>query len=96
MKQLLFIIFMVILTSTNSYFFDRPRVWYRIPRYVVSQYVDNFLKENRITNCFQYRETETNLLLKCWRDNTLTDVSIDIFPSSKKKRIVVSQLSVTV
>jgi hypothetical protein len=47
-----------------------------------------FLNQNRITNCFEFRETETNLLLKCWRDNKLTDVSIDINPGKRRYRPV--------
>ena len=47
-----------------------------------------FLNQNRITNCFEFSESETNLLLKCWRDNKLTDVSIDINPGKRRYRPV--------
>mgnify|MGYP006166053713 CR=1 FL=1 len=57
---------------------SKPRLWTRIPQYFVDDRVSNFLNQNRITNCFEFTETPTNLLLKCWRDNKLTDVSIEI------------------
>jgi hypothetical protein len=47
-----------------------------------------FLNQNRITNCFEFSESETNLLLKCWRDNKLTDVSIYINPGKRRYRPV--------
>ena len=65
---------------------SKPRLYTRIPQYLVDDRVSNFLNENRITNCFEFRETETNLLLKCWRDNKLTDVSIDINPGKREYR----------
>ena len=65
---------------------NKPRLYTRIPQYLVDDRVSNFLNENRITNCFEFRETETNLLLKCWRDNQLTDVSIEINPGKKIHR----------
>ena len=60
---------------------SKPRLWTRIPQYFVDDRVSNFLNQNRITNCFEFTETPTNLLLKCWRDNKLTDVSIEILDS---------------
>ena len=57
----------------------------RIPPDYVDSRVSGFLNENRIVNCFEFRETETNLLLKCWRDNKLTDVSININPIKQKR-----------
>ena len=74
---------------------NKPRVYTRIPKFFVDDRVSNFLNENRITNCFEFRETETNLLLKCWRDNKLTDVSIDINPGKRKYRPIYG-LSITV
>ena len=65
---------------------NKPRLYTRIPKFFVDDRVSNFLNENRITNCFEFRETETNLLLKCWRDNKLTDVSIDINPGKREHR----------
>lgn len=96
MKHILFIIFYV-LSSLFCTHGSIPRVWERIPKYFVDNQVQNFLNENRITNCYNYLESPTNLLLKCWRDNSLVDVSIDIKPSYKKKHTLNSYyLSVVV
>ena len=76
----------VLLTLLFCVVTAKPRLYTRIPQYLVDDRVSNFLNENRITNCFEFRETETNLLLKCWRDNKLTDVSIDINPGKRKYR----------
>lgn len=72
---------MIVLVSSDN----RARVWLRIPPHYVDSRVSGFLNENRIVNCFEFRETETNLLLKCWRDNKLTDVSININPIKQKR-----------
>ena len=77
----LFITFLLLLTCVKS---DRARVWLKVPHFYVVNRVEFFLNENRINNCFEFRESETNLLLKCWRDNQLTDVSIDINPTKKR------------
>jgi hypothetical protein len=62
----------------------------------VDDRVSNFLNENRITNCFEFRETETNLLLKCWRDNKLVDAEINIIDRNEKKTIYYPALSVVI
>ena len=77
----LFVLFLLI-SVVNS----KPRLYTRIPQYLVDDRVSNFLNQNRITNCFEFSESETNLLLKCWRDNKLTDVSIDINPGKRRYR----------
>jgi len=86
----LFVLFLLI-SVVNS----KPRLYTRIPQYLVDDRVSNFLNQNRITNCFEFSESETNLLLKCWRDNKLTDVSIDINPGKRRYRPVYG-LSVSV
>lgn len=73
---------------------SKPRVWDRIPPFFVDQRVVGFINQNRITNCFEYVESPTNLLLKCWRDNKLTDVSIEINPSNKYQRFPMLTLSI--
>ena len=88
------ILLLSILCIVSGYSTNKPRVWERIPQYFVSNRVVGFLNENRITNCFEYVETETNLLLKCWRDNKLTDVSIEINPSNKNQRFPMLTLSI--
>ena len=57
------ILLLSILCIVSGYSTNKPRVWERIPQYFVSNRVVGFLNENRITNCFEYVETETNLLL---------------------------------
>ena len=85
----------VLLLSLLCVVTAKPRLYTRIPQYLVDDRVSNFLNQNRITNCFEFRETETNLLLKCWRDNKLTDVSIDINPGKREYRPIYG-LSVSV
>lgn len=82
MLSILIELMMIVLVSSDN----RARVWLRIPPHYVDSRVSGFLNENRIVNCFEFKETETNLLLKCWRDNKLTDVSININPSKQKQR----------
>jgi hypothetical protein len=79
----LFVLLTLLFWVVNA---NKPRLYTRIPKFFVDDRVSNFLNQNRITNCFEFRESETNLLLKCWRDNKLTDVSIDINPGKRKYR----------
>ena len=69
---------------------NKPRLYTRIPQFYADNRVSNFLNQNRITNCFEFLETSTNLLLKCWRDNKLTDVSIYINPEKNRYEPVYS------
>ena len=78
----LFVLLFLLISVVNS----KPRLYTRIPQYLVDDRVSNFLNQNRITNCFEFSESETNLLLKCWRDNKLTDVSININPGKRRYR----------
>jgi hypothetical protein len=41
-------------------------------------------------------ETDTNLLLKCWRDNKLTDVSIKINPGKRKQQLTFMGVTVSI
>lgn len=68
-------IFLLLLLCVGA---NKPRLWTRIPQHYVDSRVQNFINGNGITNCFEFQETNTNLLLKCWRNNQLTDVSIQI------------------
>ena len=81
MLSILIELMMLVLVSSDN----KARIWLRIPPHYVDSRVSGFLNENRIVNCFEFRETETNLLLKCWRDNKLTDVSININPMKQKR-----------
>ena len=85
------IIFLSLLICVGA---NKPRLWTRIPQFYVDNRVQQFINQNRITNCFEYQETETNLLLKCWRDNKLTDVSIEINPGKRNKRFFGLTISV--
>ncbi len=55
-----------------------PRVWNRIPEYNVNYRILDFLNNNFINNCFEYIESPTHLRLKCWRENRLSSVDIEI------------------
>ena len=55
--------------------------------------VNYFLDSNQITNCFEFRESPTNLLLKCWR-NKLVDINIDISETYKKQQLYVTSISI--
>lgn len=66
---------------------DKPRIWNKIPKYFVKETVYQFLNENMITNCYYYKEYEEQLLLKCWKNNHLADVTIQISNTKKKKKI---------
>jgi len=84
----LFLIQIIIISGT------KPRLWTRIPQFFVSERVNNFINSNGITNCFEFQETSTNLLLKCWRDNKLVDVSIDIKNKYKNNNRYITTISI--
>lgn len=90
--QSFIILFMLIL----SVMADKPRLWTRIPKFYVDDRVKHFISNRGINNCFEFKETENNLLLKCWRNNKLTDVSIMIGPGKKKKRYKFSSLTISI
>ena len=69
----------------DSYLIQRPRVFTRIPQYYVYDKVEFFLKQNGINNCFEYRESETQLLLKCLKNNRLVDVNIELLNNKEQK-----------
>tara|TARA_A100001011_G_scaffold362416_2_gene411325 strand:+ start:6017 stop:6277 length:261 start_codon:yes stop_codon:yes gene_type:complete len=54
------------------------QLYKRIPKNYVDTRIEYFLAENSINNCFEYRENLDTLLLKCWRDNQLVNVKINI------------------
>ena len=78
-----FILLIIMFLCVNAY---KPRLWTRIPKHYVNDRVRYFLNKNRITDCYSFQETPTNLLLKCKIDNMLTDVSIQINPSKRRRR----------
>ena len=72
----------------------KPRLWTRIPKFFVRERVTYFLDSNQITNCFAFKESHTNLLLKCWRNNKLVDINIDISDSYRKQNIFATTISI--
>jgi len=68
-KLLLYIFFLPLCSS---------QLYKRIPKNYVDTRIEYFLAENGINNCFEYRESTEILLLKCWRNNQLVNVKIDI------------------
>jgi hypothetical protein len=65
-------------------------IWYRIPQFYVTESVNNFLNQHKINNCFYKFEDDYTLLLKCWRNNQLVDVSINIKHKHKHKNFYYS------
>lgn len=77
-------------------FSNRPRIYRRIPRFLVADSVYTFINENRLTNCFEFLENDNQLLLKCWRDNKLVDAEINIIDRSRKSIPYYPALSVVI
>jgi len=65
-------------------------IWLRIPPFFVKDSVYGFLENHQINNCFYKLEDQDTLLLKCWRNNKLVDVTINIHQNYKKRRFVTS------
>ena len=87
------ILFMLFLSVMAA---DKPRLWTRIPKFYVYERVKYFMNSNGINICFEFQETENNLLLKCWRNDKLTDVSIIIEPGKQKKKYEFSGLTISI
>lgn len=73
--------------------FNKPRLYTRIPQFMVDSRIKYFLNDNRITNCFEFRESPTNLLLKCWRENQLVNVNINI-DKEYQRRFIPESISI--
>ena len=56
----------------------QPRLWIRLPRNLVKEYVYGFFISQHINNCYHYVEDSNTLLLKCWRNETLLDVAVTV------------------
>lgn len=93
MKKNIFIISLLCLGVCNG-FGGENLIWYKIPHFYVSGYVNNFLDNRKINNCFYKFEDEDTLLLKCWRDKKLVDVEISIKNKFSKKRFIYESLSI--
>lgn len=87
-KILFFIFFFNTFFLNQSYFFSlqNPRIWNRLPKFFVKERVYQFMNENRLTNCYEYRETPSMLLLKCWTDERLKNVKIEIEDNKKRQQ----------
>ena len=93
--KILYIIYLFFIIIVKA---DRVRVYERIPQNFVATSVYNFLKDNNINNCFAFKESNSQLLLKCWRYNELTNVEINIYnkPSKPVKKVYYTGLSIVV
>ena len=69
------LLFMMLLFNVNAI---KSRVYTRIPQYYTNVYVNNFINEQLLTNCYGFVETENMLLLKCWRNNRLVNAKVII------------------
>ena len=68
----------------------QANIWLRIEHFFVKDSVYNFLDNHQINNCFYKFQDEDTLLLKCWRNNKLVDVSINI-EENYDKRIITTK-----
>ena len=64
----------IILCMSHEIIYQDP-YYFKIKN--VSNVVNHFLIKQNLLNCFK-KENFNTLLLKCWRDNELIDVVIDI------------------
>lgn len=87
MIKIIYTLFILLHTSYAN------NIWLRIPEFYVSNYVTNFLDNHQINNCFYKFEDEDSLLLKCWKNNQLTNVEINI-KKAKKKRFIYESISI--
>ena len=78
MKFIYIISFFIYFLNIHNISAYKPRVYMRIPQHFVHDRVIQFLNTNRINDCFEFEESPTNLLLKCWRENQLVNVDINI------------------
>tara|TARA_Y100000590_G_scaffold60671_1_gene64738 strand:+ start:40 stop:294 length:255 start_codon:yes stop_codon:yes gene_type:complete len=63
---------------------QKVQIWTRIPQFYVDDRVSNFLNKNKITNCFEFIESPNIYLLKCWRENQLINLKIEIFDNKNQ------------
>ena len=74
MYKILFFLGLVGLCLSQEIIYQDP-YYFKIIN--VTNVVNHFLIKHRLLNCFKKEGFET-LLLKCWRDNELIDVVVDI------------------
>ena len=94
--KILYILYFLFILSFLINADNKVRIYERIPKNFVATRVYNFLKDNNINNCFSFQESNTQLLLKCWRYNTLVNAEINIYDENDKQRLYYTHLSVVV
>ena len=55
---------------------NKVRVWEPVIEQDVLGRLYEFLITNNVTNCFEFEEERTHLLLKCWSNQYMVDVSV--------------------
>ena len=79
------IISLVIITTVTSSFYNefpdygndnKVRVWEPVMSNNILDRLYNFLNNNNITNCYEFEEEQHHLLLKCWSNEYVVDVSV--------------------
>ncbi len=81
--RLLVALIAAVLAATACAVQPGPRLWMRLPRNLVKEYIYGFFISQRIDNCYHYVEDSNTLLLKCWINETLLDVAVTVRPSQK-------------
>lgn len=61
----------------------RARLWNRVPKFHVYDAIESFLNHHNIYDCFYFVEKPTQLRFKCFHDNKLSDVSLELNPIKK-------------
>ena len=77
------IILAIIIMAYNVYarfpdfgYDDKVRIWEPVAEQNVLERLYEFLITNNITNCYEFEEEKNHLLLKCWSNEYILDVSI--------------------
>jgi len=94
--KILYILYYLLILSCLIKADNKVRIYERIPKNFVATTVYNFLKDNNINNCFSFEESNTQLLLKCWRNNNLVNAEINIYDENDKQRLYYTHLSVVI
>ena len=82
--KFIIIIYYLLFVMCNA---NKPRLWTRVDEGMVGYKILDFININRINNCFEYVETSTYLKLKCWRENKLTNVEIQILDNKRSGKM---------
>ena len=93
----IFIVLVIITTVTSSIYNEFPdygnddkvRVWEPVISNNILDRLYDFLNSNNITNCYEFQEEQHHLLLKCWNNQYVVDVSV--MARSKFRFLQISQ-----